>query len=91
MAKELRPLLTHGIGVHHAGILPRYKQLVEELTLERKLRFVVSTETIAAGINLNMPDKEMISSTGTRVGVLPAVYHNLRAVKRGAYFPSDSE
>lgn len=52
VAKELRPLLTHGIGIHHAGILPRYKQLVEELTLERKLRFVVSTETIAAGINL---------------------------------------
>ena len=51
-SKELRPLLTHGIGIHHAGILPRHKQLVEELTLERKLRFVVSTETIAAGINL---------------------------------------
>jgi hypothetical protein len=58
VAKELRPLLTHGIGIHHAGILPRYKQLVEELTLERKLRFVVSTETIAAGINL--PAKTVI-------------------------------
>jgi hypothetical protein len=51
-AKELRPLLTHGIGVHHAGILPRYKQLVEELALARLIKFVVSTETIAAGINL---------------------------------------
>jgi hypothetical protein len=51
-AKELRPLLTHGIGVHHAGILPRYKQLVEQLALERLIKFVVSTETIAAGINL---------------------------------------
>jgi hypothetical protein len=51
-AKELRPLLTHGIGVHHAGILPRYKQLVEALALERLIKFVVSTETIAAGINL---------------------------------------
>jgi len=51
-AKELRPLLTHGIGIHHAGILPRYKQLVEELALERLIKFVVSTETIAAGINL---------------------------------------
>ena len=51
-AKELRPLLAHGIGVHHAGILPRYKQLVEELALERLIKFVVSTETIAAGINL---------------------------------------
>src|SRR3954471_21750203 len=51
-SKELRPLLTHGIGVHHAGILPRYKQLVEQLALERLIKFVVSTETIAAGINL---------------------------------------
>ncbi len=51
-AKELRPLLGHGIGIHHAGILPRYKQLVEQLALERLIKFVVSTETIAAGINL---------------------------------------
>jgi hypothetical protein len=51
-AKELRPLLTHGIGIHHAGILARYKQLVEELALARLIKFVVSTETIAAGINL---------------------------------------
>ncbi len=51
-AKELRPLLGHGIGIHHAGILPRYKQLVEQLALERLVKFVVSTETIAAGINL---------------------------------------
>ncbi|HEX7702980.1 MAG TPA: DEAD/DEAH box helicase [Kofleriaceae bacterium] len=52
VAKELRPLLTHGIGIHHAGILPRYKQLVEQLALDRLIKFVVSTETIAAGINL---------------------------------------
>jgi DEAD/DEAH box helicase len=51
-AKELRPLLSHGIGIHHAGILPRYKQLVEELALARLIKLVVSTETIAAGINL---------------------------------------
>ncbi|HEY4059180.1 MAG TPA: DEAD/DEAH box helicase, partial [Kofleriaceae bacterium] len=52
VARELKPLLSHGIGIHHAGILPRYKQLVEELALERLIKFVVSTETIAAGINL---------------------------------------
>lgn len=51
-AKELRPLLAHGIGIHHAGILPRYKHLVEQLALERLIKFVVSTETISAGINL---------------------------------------
>jgi hypothetical protein len=38
-AKELLPLLTHGIGIHHAGILPRYQaSLVEELTLERLMK-----------------------------------------------------
>ncbi len=52
VANELRPLFSHGIGIHHAGILPRYKQLVEQLALERLIKFVVSTETIAAGINL---------------------------------------
>lgn len=52
VADELRALLVHGIGIHHAGILPRYKQLVEELALERLVKFVVCTETIAAGINL---------------------------------------
>jgi len=52
VGKELRGLLLHGIGIHHAGILPRYKQLVEKLTLERLCKFVVSTETIAAGLNL---------------------------------------
>src|SRR3954468_20043473 len=52
VARELKPLLSHGIGIHHAGILPRYKQLVEQLALERLIKFVVSTETIAAGINL---------------------------------------
>jgi len=58
MGPELKSLLMHGIGVHHAGILPRYKRLVEMLTMERLLRFVVCTETIAAGINL--PAKRVI-------------------------------
>lgn len=58
VAKDLRALLVHGIGIHHAGILPRYKHLVERLTLERLLKIVVSTETISAGINL--PAKRVV-------------------------------
>lgn len=58
IAKDLKPLLLHGIGIHHAGILPRYKRLVEELTLERLVKFVASTETISAGINL--PAKRVV-------------------------------
>jgi len=52
VADELRRYLIHGIGIHHAGVLPRYRQLVESLTLKRLLKFVVSTETISAGLNL---------------------------------------
>ncbi|MEE2901007.1 MAG: DEAD/DEAH box helicase [Myxococcota bacterium] len=58
LSREFLPLLKHGIGIHHAGILPQYKQLVESLTLKRLLKFIVSTETIAAGINL--PAKRVI-------------------------------
>ncbi len=58
MGETLRSLLMHGIGVHHAGILPAYKRLVEELTLQRLIKFVVSTETISAGINL--PAKRVV-------------------------------
>ncbi len=81
VAKELRPLLTHGIGIHHAGILPRYKQLVEELALERKIKFVVSTETIAAGINLPartvvFPALRKFIKKEARL-VSPAEYHQM--------------
>jgi hypothetical protein len=81
VAKELRPLLSHGIGIHHAGILPRYKQLVEELALERLIKFVVSTETIAAGINLPaktvvFPALRKFIKKEPRI-VTPAEYHQM--------------
>jgi hypothetical protein len=80
-ADELRSLLGHGIGVHHAGILPRYKQLVEQLALERLIKFVVSTETISAGINLPakravFPSLRKYIKSKARL-VTPAEYHQM--------------
>jgi superfamily II DNA/RNA helicase len=80
-ARELRPLLAHGIGVHHAGVLPRYKQLVEELALERLIKYVVSTETIAAGINLPartvvFPSLRKVIKAAPRL-VTAAEYHQM--------------
>ena len=49
---KLRQLLLRGIGVHHAGILPRYRRIVEELFQMKLLSFCICTETLAAGINL---------------------------------------
>ena len=49
---KMRQLLLRGIGVHHAGVLPRYRQIVETLFQEKLLSICVCTETLAAGINL---------------------------------------
>ncbi|HEU5056644.1 MAG TPA: DEAD/DEAH box helicase, partial [Kofleriaceae bacterium] len=80
-ADEMKSLLGHGIGVHHAGVLPRYKQLVEHLALERLIKFVVSTETISAGINL--PAKRVVFPALRKFVkkkgrlVTPAEYHQM--------------
>ncbi len=49
---KLKRILMRGIGVHHAGVLPRYRRLVEALFQEKLLSLCVCTETLAAGINL---------------------------------------
>jgi superfamily II DNA/RNA helicase len=49
---KLKQILVRGIGVHHAGVLPRYRKIVEELFQEKLLSVCVCTETLAAGINL---------------------------------------
>ena len=49
---KMKQLLMRGIGVHHAGVLPRYRRIVEDLFQEKLLSICVCTETLAAGINL---------------------------------------
>ena len=49
---RLVQLLRRGVGVHHAGLLPRYRRLVEDLFEKKLLAVAVCTETLAAGINL---------------------------------------
>jgi superfamily II DNA/RNA helicase len=49
---KLRQMLLRGVGVHHAGVLPKHKELVENLFARKLIPFVVCTETLAAGINL---------------------------------------
>lgn len=49
---KLKQMLGRGIGVHHAGLLPKYRRVVEELFEKKWLAVVVCTETLGAGINL---------------------------------------
>jgi superfamily II DNA/RNA helicase len=49
---KLKQMLGRGVGVHHAGMLPKYRRVVEELFNRKLLAVCVCTETLAAGINL---------------------------------------
>ena len=49
---KLKQLLMRGVGVHHAGVLPKYRRMVEELFQRKLLSVATCTETLSAGINL---------------------------------------
>ena len=50
--KTLSRLVRAGIGVHHAGMLPRYRRLVETLAQKGLLRVICGTDTLGVGINV---------------------------------------
>jgi len=50
--KTLSRLVRHGIGVHHAGMLPRYRRLVETLAQAGLLKVICGTDTLGVGINV---------------------------------------
>ncbi|MFT4084226.1 MAG: DUF3516 domain-containing protein [Nocardioides sp.] len=50
--KTLSGLLRKGIGVHHAGMLPRYRRLVEQLAQAGLLTVICGTDTLGVGINV---------------------------------------
>jgi len=50
--KTLSRLVRHGIGVHHAGMLPKYRRLVERLAQSGLLKVICGTDTLGVGINV---------------------------------------
>ncbi|MFA6111409.1 MAG: DUF3516 domain-containing protein, partial [Candidatus Latescibacterota bacterium] len=49
---EFRRWLRHGIGLHHAGLLPKYRVLVEQLAQKGLLKIICGTDTLGVGINV---------------------------------------
>ena len=49
---SIRKWLRHGIGLHHAGLLPKYRLLVERLAQRGLLKVICGTDTLGAGINV---------------------------------------
>ncbi len=58
---KLKQLLLRGVGLHHAGLIPRYRRIVEDLFQKKLLSICVCTETLAAGINL--PARSVVMTT----------------------------
>ncbi len=58
---KLKQMLRRGVGVHHAGLLPKYRRAVEHLFEKKLLSVALCTETLAAGINL--PARSVVLTT----------------------------
>jgi superfamily II RNA helicase len=52
IGKDLRRFIGHGIGLHHAGLLPRYRLLIEKLAQSGLLKLICGTDTLGVGVNV---------------------------------------
>ena len=50
--KEVQRYVRHGIGLHHAGLLPKYRLLVERLAQQGHLKIICGTDTLGVGVNI---------------------------------------
>jgi superfamily II RNA helicase len=71
--KDVQRIVRHGIGLHHAGLLPKYRLLVEQLAQRGLLRVVCGTDTL--GVGVNVPIRSVLFSglakfDGEKVGIL---------------------
>jgi hypothetical protein len=72
--KDLKRILSHGVGLHHAGLLPRYRLAVEKLAQAGLLKVIVGTDTL--GVGINVPIRTVVFARlckfdGVRVRILP--------------------
>ncbi|MEO8797910.1 MAG: DUF3516 domain-containing protein, partial [Polyangiaceae bacterium] len=50
--KEIQRFLRHGVGIHHAGLLPKYRLAVEKLAQKGLLKVICGTDTLGVGVNV---------------------------------------
>ena len=72
---EIKKWLRHGIGLHHAGLLPKYRVLVEQLAQQGLLRVICGTDTLGVGINVPIRTvlfTRLCKFDGQKTGILSA-------------------
>jgi superfamily II RNA helicase len=72
---DVKKYLRHGIGLHHAGLLPKYRVLVEQLAQKGLLKIICGTDTL--GVGVNVPIRTVLLTrlskfNGEKVGILSA-------------------
>jgi superfamily II RNA helicase len=86
---EIRRWLKHGIGLHHAGLLPKYRVLVEQLAQKGLLKIICGTDTLGVGINVPIRTvlfTRLCKYDGEKTGILSARdFHQIagRAGRKG--------
>jgi len=86
---EIKRWLRHGIGLHHAGLLPKYRVLVEQLAQKGLLKVICGTDTLGVGINVPIRTvlfTRLCKFDGQKTGILTARdFHQIggRAGRKG--------
>ena len=86
---DIKKWLKHGIGLHHAGLLPKYRVLLEQLAQKGLLKVICGTDTL--GVGINVPIRTVLFSRlckydGEKTGILSARdFHQIggRAGRKG--------
>ncbi|MDB6125708.1 MAG: box helicase [Pedosphaera sp.] len=86
---DIKKWLRHGIGLHHAGLLPKYRVLVEQLAQKGLLKVICGTDTLGVGINVPIRTvlfTRLCKYDGQKTGILSARdFHQIsgRAGRKG--------
>jgi superfamily II RNA helicase len=86
---DIKRWLRHGIGVHHAGLLPKYRVLIEQLAQKGLLKVICGTDTLGVGINVPIRTvlfTRLCKFDGQKTGILSARdFHQIagRAGRKG--------
>jgi len=86
---DLKKWLRHGIGLHHAGLLPKYRILIEQLAQKGLLKVICGTDTLGVGINVPIRTvlfTRLCKYDGQKTGILSARdFHQIagRAGRKG--------
>ncbi|MGF1531882.1 MAG: DEAD/DEAH box helicase [Puniceicoccaceae bacterium] len=87
--KEVKKLIRNGIGLHHAGLLPKYRVLIERLAQEGLLKIICGTDTLGVGVNVPIRTvlfTQLCKYDGAGTGILAARdFHQIcgRAGRKG--------